>query len=364
MLAFFTILLVAAASAELAPLYHNSEPIPGKYIIKLKDEYDLDEVTSTVRISGGHVGFTWRHALYGFAAELEDRVLEVVRSLPAVEYVEEDGVYRTQLGSDVEWGLDRIDQRECVYDDTYNPRGTGSGYTVYVIDTGVRDTHEEFGGLRGRAKQLVNYAGGSNEDCNGHGTHCAGTVGSNTYGVATGVQIRGVKVLNCLGSGSNSGVISGVDYVRKNAGSNSIASMSLGGGVSTSLDTAVSNLISSGVPTAVAAGNDNANANYYSPARVPSAITVGATTKQDRESSFSNYGSCLDIYAPGSSIKSTWHTNDSATRTLSGTSMACPHVAGAIALYQGSTSSMILNASNNKLSGCGSGSPNKLLYVG
>ncbi|XP_071480266.1 aqualysin-1-like [Diadema antillarum] len=243
--------------------------------------------------------------------------------------------------------------------------GTGSGYTVYVIDTGIRDTHEEFGGgLRGRAKQLVNYAGGSNEDCNGHGTHCAGTVGSNTYGVATGVEIRGVKVLNCLGSGSNSGVISGVDYVRKNAGSNSIASMSLGGGVSTSLDTAVTNLIISGVPTAVAAGNDNANACYYSPARVSSAITVGATTKQDRESSFSNYGSCLDIYAPGSSIKSTWYTSDTATRTLSGTSMACPHVAGAIALYGGKTSSMINNASKEKLTGCGSGSPNKLLYVG
>ncbi|XP_072163509.1 aqualysin-1-like [Diadema setosum] len=358
MLTFFAILLVAAASAELAPLYRNSEPIPGKYLIKIRDEYNLDEIASTVRISGGRVGNIWRHVVHGFAADLEDRILEFVRSLPAVEYVEEDGVYRTQ----VTWGLDRIDQRDKSLDNNYSPRGTGSGYTVWVIDTGVLDTHTDFGG---RAEQIANYAGDNkNYDCNGHGTHCAGTVGSNTYGVATKVSIKGVKVLNCWGSGSNSGVISGVDYVRANAGSKDVASMSLGGGTSTFLDNAVNNLINSGVPTAVAAGNDNANACNYSPARVPAAITVGATDSSDNRSSFSNYGSCLDIFAPGTSITSLGHNSNYATKTMSGTSMACPHVAGAITLYSKSTSSMLASTSNNKISDSKLGSPNKLLYVG
>ncbi|XP_041453289.1 aqualysin-1-like [Lytechinus variegatus] len=353
---FLALMFVAAATAELAPLLKNSEPIPGKYIIKLRDDFNIDEIASTVRLSGGKVGNLFRNVLHGFAAELSDEVLDIVRGLRAVEYVEQDGVYRTQ----VTWGLDRIDQRSLPLDNSYSPRGTGSGYTVWVIDTGVRDTHNDFGG---RAKQVVNYAGGSNDDCNGHGTHCAGTVGSNTYGVATKVSIKGVKVLNCLGSGSNSGVISGVDYVKAKAGSKDVASMSLGGGISTALDNAVKDLISSGVPTAVAAGNDDANACYSSPARASTAITVGATDSNDKRSSFSNYGNCLDIFAPGTSITSTWYTSNSATRTISGTSMACPHVAGAITLYSKSTSSMLASVSSNKISDVGSGSPNKLLYV-
>ncbi|XP_063970905.1 aqualysin-1-like [Lytechinus pictus] len=354
---FLALMFVAAATAELAPLLENSEPIPGKYIIKLRDDFNIDEIASTVRLSGGKVGNLFRNVLHGFAAELSDEVLDIVRGLRAVEYVEQDGVYRTQ----VTWGLDRIDQRNLALDNNYSPRGTGSGYTVWVIDTGVSDTHYNFGG---RASQVVNYAGGSNSDCNGHGTHCAGTVGSNTYGVATGVTIKGVKVLNCFGSGTNSGVISGVDYVRYYSGNSDIASMSLGGGISTALDTAVGNLISSGVPTAVAAGNDDANACLYSPARVSTAITVGATDGSDYRSYFSNYGSCVDIFAPGSSITSTWHTSNTATNTISGTSMACPHVAGAIALYSKSTSVMLTNASSGKISDVGTNSPNKLLYVG
>eukprot|EP00057_Strongylocentrotus_purpuratus_P024046 XP_011678520.1 PREDICTED: proteinase R-like [Strongylocentrotus purpuratus] len=355
---FISLLFVAVATAELAPLLENSEPIPGKYIIKLNEEFDVDEMAATVRLSGGNVGNIMRDALYGFAAELEDDILDIVRRLPAVEYVEQDGVYRAQ----VTWGLDRVDQRSLPLNNRYSSHnGAGSGKTVYVIDTGVKDSHNDFSG---RAKQVVNYAGGSNADCNGHGTHCAGTVGSNTYGVAKSVQIRGVKVLNCLGSGSNSGVISGINYVINAArsSSNLIASMSLGGGASTSLDNAVKNLVSAGVPTAVAAGNDNKNACNYSPARASTAITVGATDKTDKRSSFSNYGSCLDIFAPGTSITSTWYTSNSATKTISGTSMACPHVAGALACY-GTSSKMLANTSNYKISNTGSGSPNKLLYV-
>ncbi|XP_072175574.1 aqualysin-1-like [Diadema setosum] len=355
MRAFLALLLVAAATAELAPLLKHSEPIQGKYIIKLKDEYDVDDIASTVSLSGGRVGNKFRHVLNGFAAELSDKILRVVRSLAAVEYVEQEGVYRTQ----VTWGLDRIDQRNLPLNNYYGPRGTGSGYTVWVIDTGVRDTHNEFSG---RAQQVANFAGGINEDCNGHGTHCAGTVGSDSYGVATGVQIRGIKTLGCLGSGSTSGIISGCDYVVANADGNSIASMSLGGGASSSLDRAVRSMISAGIPTAVAAGNDDADACNYSPARTSSAITVGATDSSDVRSTFSNYGSCLDIFAPGTYITSTWHNSDSATKTISGTSMACPHVAGAIALYGKSTSAMLANTSNDKISNVG-GSVNKLLYV-
>ncbi|XP_030845386.1 uncharacterized protein LOC764063 [Strongylocentrotus purpuratus] len=355
---FISLLLVAVATAELAPLLENSEPIQGKYIIKLNEEFDVDELAVTVRLSGGKVGAIMRDAIYGFAAELEDDILDIVRRLPAVEYVEQDGVYRTQ----VTWGLDRVDQRSLPLNNKYSSHnGAGSGKTVYVIDTGVRATHNDFGG---RAKQSVNYATGNNEDCNGHGTHCAGTVGSKTYGVAKSVQIRGVKVLNCLGTGSNSGIINGINYVINAAksSSNLVASMSLGGGASTSLDNAVKNLVNAGVPTAVAAGNDNKNACNYSPARASSAITVGATDSSDKRSSFSNYGSCLDIFAPGTSITSTWYTSNSATKTISGTSMACPHVAGAIACY-GSSSKMLANTSNNKISNAGSGSTNKLLYV-
>jgi len=355
MRAFIALLLVAVASAELAPLYKNSEPIQGKYIVKLRKEFDLDEVTSTVRISGGRVGNLFKRAIYGFAAELSDKVLELVRNLPAVEYVEQDGIYRTQ----VTWGLDRIDQRYLPLDNNYSPSGTGSGYTVWVIDTGVRDTHNEFGN---RAQQVVNFAGGRNEDCNGHGTHCAGTVGSSTYGVATGVQIRGVKVLGCLGSGSTSGIVSGCEYVIQNGGSNSIASMSLGGGASYTTDQAVANMVAAGIPTAVAAGNEDQDACNVSPAREPTAITVGATDSSDRRSSFSNYGSCVDIFAPGSSITSTWIDSDSDTKTISGTSMACPHVAGALALYGMDSGSMLASASFYKISDV-QGSPNKLLFV-
>eukprot|EP00057_Strongylocentrotus_purpuratus_P000763 XP_001182830.3 PREDICTED: proteinase R-like [Strongylocentrotus purpuratus] len=223
---FISLLLVAVATAELAPLLENSEPIPGKYIIKLNEEFDVDEMAATVRLSGGKVGAIFRDAIYGFAAELEDDILDIVRSIPAVEYVEQDGVYRTQ----VTWGLDRVDQRSLPLDNKYS----------------------------------------SHNDCNGHGTHCAGTVGSNTYGVATSVQIRGVKVLGCYGTGSNSAIISGVNYVTNIAKStnNLVASMSLGGGASTSLDNAVKSMINAGVPTAVAAGNSNKDACTTSPARL------------------------------------------------------------------------------------------------
>ena len=203
--------------------------------------------------------------------------------------------------------------------------------TAYIIDTGIRTTHSQFGG---RASVHFDALGGNGQDCNGHGTHVAGTVGGSTYGVAKSVTLRAVRVLGCNGSGTNSGVIAGVNSVAQNHAARSVANMSLGGGASAALDSAINNLHNSGVSIVVAAGNSNANACNSSPARAPNAITVGSTTSTDARSSFSNVGTCLDIFAPGSSITSAWSTSNTATRTISGTSMASPHVAGVAALYR------------------------------
>jgi subtilisin family serine protease len=243
--------------------------------------------------------------------------------------------------------------------------------SAYIIDTGIRFSHTQFGGRAVSGYDAVD--GGSADDCNGHGTHVAGTVGSSTYGVAKSVRLVGVRVLNCQGSGTNSGVIAGVDWVTQNhaAGQPAVANMSLGGGASTALDNAVNNSINDGVTYAIAAGNSNANACNYSPARVAAAVTVGSTTSSDARSSFSNYGTCLDLFAPGSSITSTWHTSNTATNTISGTSMATPHVAGVGALYlQGNPAAspatvrnaIVNTATSGVLTGVGSGSPNRLLY--
>jgi subtilisin family serine protease len=241
---------------------------------------------------------------------------------------------------------------------------------AYVIDTGIRTSHSQFGGRAVGGYTAINDGRGTG-DCNGHGTHVAGTIGSTTYGVAKTVQLVAVRVLDCQGSGTNSGVIAGVNWVSSNAIRPAVANMSLGGGISSSLDTAVSNSIAAGVSYAIAAGNSSANACNYSPARVPTAITVGSTTSSDGRSSFSNFGTCLDLFAPGSSITSTWSTSDTATNTISGTSMATPHVAGAAALYlqaqptataQQVRDAIVNGSTTGVLSAIGTGSPNRLLY--
>ncbi|WP_377470938.1 S8 family peptidase [Micromonospora siamensis] len=330
-----------------------------------------DRAAALTRRYGGSVAETYSAALTGFAAKMSAGQARRLAADPAVAYVEQDQVLTVQgtQTNPPSWGLDRIDQRSLPLNASYTYPNTATNVRAYIIDTGIRITHSDFGG---RASWGTNKVDTNNTDCNGHGTHVAGTVGGASYGVAKGVRLIAVKVLNCSGSGSTTGVVSGVNWVTANAVKPAVANMSLGGGASTTLDNAVANSISSGVTYAVAAGNSSANACNSSPSRVASALTVGATTSTDARASYSNYGSCLDLFAPGSSIKSAWSTGDTATNTISGTSMASPHVAGAAALVlsanPGYTPSQVASTLTSKattgvVTSPGTGSPNRLLFV-
>ncbi|MEU6948958.1 S8 family peptidase [Streptomyces sp. NPDC046316] len=318
----------------------------------------------------------YRSVLKGFSASMSQARAAALASDPRVAYVEQNATVRmadTQPGAT--WGLDRIDQRDLPLSTTYRYDTTASNVTAYIIDTGIRTSHSEFGGRATVGTDTV--GGGQNgQDCQGHGTHVAGTVGGAKYGVAKGAKLVAVRVLDCNGSGTTAGVIAGVDWVTANAVKPAVANMSLGGGANTSLDDAVKRSIASGVTYAVAAGNGNflglpARACNHSPARVPEAITVGATDSADKRASFSNYGTCVDLFAPGVSITSAWKDGDTATNTISGTSMAAPHTAGAAALYLSAnptatpaqvSTALVNNATDGKVGNPLSGSPNKLLH--
>ncbi len=369
----------AAGDGPVAPLIARDAPgaIAGSYIVVFKDGTAGDLVEAALAEAAQspetRLHYRYTEVLNGFAAELPDRVLQALLRNPHVAYIEVDQVVTidaTQTGAT--WGIDRIDQRALPLSTTYNYTNTGAGVTAYIIDTGILIGHTEFGT---RASYGYDAVDGSlpAADCNGHGTHVAGTVGGSTYGVAKGVNLVAVRVLDCSGSGTTSGVIAGVNWVTSNHTTGAaVANMSLGGGISTSLDTAVANSIADGVTYAIAAGNSNRDACKFSPARVASAITVGATTSTDARASYSNYGACLDIFAPGSSITSAWYTSTTATNTISGTSMATPHVAGAAALYKQANPSatpqqvrdaLVNNATPNVVTNAGLKSPNKLLYT-
>ena len=377
-------LFCLSASATAADFRTVQFPIDGQYIVVLHADMAsmAGESRRAARVPqvardlasrhGAQVVRSYEHALRGFVARADDAALARLLADPRVEYVEEDGLVEasaTQSGAT--WGIDRVDQRNLPLSGTYTYDTTAAGVHAYIIDTGVLETHGQFSGRMGNGYTAISDGRGTT-DCNGHGTHVAGTVGGSTHGVAKGVTIHPVRVLGCTGSGTNSGVIAGMDWVTANHVKPAVANMSLGGGASTSTDSAVARMTSAGVTVAVAAGNDNANACNYSPARAASAITVGSTTSTDARSSFSNFGSCLDIFAPGSSITSAWHTSASATNTISGTSMASPHVAGAAALYlavnptatPSQVASALVNSSTaNKVTSPGTSSPNSLLYT-
>lgn len=367
----------AASHRSQGKLMRASRPIPGQYIVVLNEQAE-DPHQAALALTfayGGSARHVYTTALKGFSVTLPEAAALALSRDPRVSYVEEDAeISLVATQNNATWGLDRIDQRDLPRNGTYTFNFTGSGITAYIIDTGIRATHTDFGGRVnvGAGFTSINDGRGTS-DCNGHGTHVAGTVGGATWGVAKSVTLVPVRVLNCNGSGTTSGVVAGIDYVTSHhqAGTPAVANMSLGGGASSSIDTAVNNSINDGVTYVVAAGNSNANACNYSPARVPNAITVGSTTTSDARSSFSNFGTCVDIFAPGSGITSAWATTDTATNTISGTSMASPHVAGVAALVLQDnpgasvstvTSAIINNATLNKVTNAGSGSPNRLLF--
>jgi subtilisin family serine protease len=338
----FALLAFCLTSAVVPMPAVGAAQLPaGTYIVVLREDV-VDPGSVAAEHAAGlgvEVMYLYQHALKGYAATMPSGLAEMVAADPRVAYVEPDGVMfssTTQTGATL--GLDRIDQRYLPLSTTYTYTSTGSGVKAYIIDTGIRFGHSQFGGRAVSGYDAVD--GGSADDCNGHGTHVAGTVGGSTYGVAKSVTLVGVRVLNCSGSGTTSGVIAGIDWVTGNhlAGQPAVANMSLGGGASTSLDSAVKRSIGDGVSYAIAAGNGNAygvaqNACNYSPARVAEAMTISATEKTDKKASWANYGTCVDWFAPGVSITSAWHTSTTATRTISGTSMATPHTAGVAALY-------------------------------
>lgn len=328
---------------------------------------------ATTGISGLVVHHRYDDALQGFAATLSLGSLQSLKNHPAVEYIEPDQIMTaTTIQTPVNWNLDRLDQRNLPVSNTYSYVSTGTGVTVYILDTGIRYTHTEFGGRASLGYDALS-GGGNGSDCNGHGTHVAGTVGGVTYGVAKNVKLKSVRVLSCVGSAATSTIIAGVNWVSANAVKPAIANMSLGGPASTALDTAVKNALSKNITFTIAAGNENADACNSSPARVTDAITVGATAPTDAKASWSNYGICLDLFAPGVQIISAWYTNDTATVSSGGTSMAAPHAAGVAALYlqryPTSTPKVVRNslvsyATPNVVVNPGTNSPNRLLFTG
>ncbi|MCR3753198.1 S8 family peptidase [Lentzea californiensis] len=348
------------------------ENIAGSFIVKLKDNGVTASAQTLGSRFGGRVGHVYDTVFQGFSVRMSDAQARRLAADPSVDYVERDQVVSIQATqtNPPSWGLDRIDQRNLPLDQRYTYNSTGSGVNAYIIDTGVRVTHRDFGG---RAKNGYDFVDNDAvaQDGNGHGTHVAGTVAGTLHGVAKQANIIGVRVLNNSGSGTIAGVVAGVNWVASNHVKPAVANMSLGGGANTSLDNAVSGAITRGVTFAVAAGNANTNAANTSPARVAAALTVGSTDRTDARSSFSNYGPVVDVFAPGGGITSTWNTSDTATNTISGTSMAAPHVAGVVARYlQGNftvtpaqvATAITTNATNGKVTNPGANTTTRLLY--
>ena len=376
-------------STEVVPLIEAAAEVavPGRYIIVFKDGVDKDAARQAalakIAAGGGRVTFEYKSALDGLAAELTPETLRLLRQDGRIEYIEQDQKVKVNDeetpfsaqsldNSPDSWGLDRIDQIDLPLDGNYYyPALAGQGVNVYIIDTGIRSTHEQYAG---RVSLDFDAIGGSTtyaEDCDGHGTHVAGTVGGNTTGVARKVQLHSVRVLDCTGSGYTSHIIAGINWVAQNHVKPAVANMSLGGYVSSAEDAAVSKAISKGVTFVVAAGNSSGNACNYSPARVPGAITVGATDNTDTRANFSNYGKCVDVFAPGVSIMSSTIDSDASVASKDGTSMASPHVAGVAALYLAANptakpAQVAAYITSTALQGVVTdpvGSPNRLLHI-
>ncbi len=357
---------LAARAADGAPLMaaQAGRGVEGQYIVVLRQGADPRSVAAE---AGAVPRFVYTSALNGFSAALNPGQLNALRHNPRVDYVEQDqvgGIATTQ--TNVTWGLDRIDQRSNTLTNGYVYNTMASNVRAYVIDSGIYTGHAQFGS---RAMNVYDYAGGSGADCNGHGTHVAGTIGSTIYGVAKGVMLRGVRVLDCNGYGTTSAVTAAIDWVRLNHLKPAVANMSLAYPYSAAVNTASTNLVNAGVYTAVASGNASADACNTSPASAPGTLSTNAMASNGARASFSNWGACTDVYAPGVSVTSTWHNGG--TNVLSGTSMASPHVAGVAALYKATygdltsatiTNWILNNASTGYVSGNPAGTPNRVLY--
>lgn len=393
---FIGIFILGFFSAQLvhAGRYVASTGIPveNQFIVVLKDEAPSVHAREALLLNlasqhGAELARTYHSALNGGVMQMTEARARALSNHAFVDYVEQDSMVQlivplstSQQTPTPSWGLDRIDQHLLPLDTTYNYSNDGSGVNAYVIDTGIYISHTEFSGRATIGADFVND--GNSGDCNGHGTHVAGTIGGTQYGVAKNVNLIAVRVLNCSGSGTIAGVIAGIDWVTTTKQSAdlafpsiphpTVANMSLGGGTSSSLDTAVNNSINSGITYVIAAGNSSRNACNFSPARVSAALTIGATDKTDTRPTWSNYGKCLDLFSPGVGITSAWIGSDTATNTISGTSMATPHVAGVVALklHQNPsatpsmvTSELINKTTKNVVNSSGKYSPNRLLFT-
>lgn len=371
-LLFAGIALVASvAFSGEGGVRRSTRHIPGRYIVVLESGADTAAVASTVRnYNGARMRNTYERGVKGFSVEMNDADAQSLAKDARVKFVEEDSV--VSAAATTPWGLDRIDQRLLPLNGTYVSSGAGAGVTAYVVDTGILAEHLDFGGRV--AAGFSAFGDGVTTDCNGHGTHVAGIIGGNHYGVAKSSTLVPVRVLDCNGAGSLSTLIAGLDWILQDQAQNprpSVVNMSLGGDPSSALDTEVEQLVAAGITTVVAAGNNAQDACSTSPARVPSAITVGASTETDTQAAFSNYGTCVDLYAPGTNIVSDWYISPSTVAVSSGTSEAAPFVAGTAVLclekYPTASPSVVAQtiisqATLDLLTGLGTGSPNRLLF--